>query len=207
MSIGEAENYRYYWQDQWKPGNPEWLDLLNPNWEGNFKVRYWNAEWQDVVFGNDDAYLDRIIAAGFDGVYLDIIDAYEYYAEQGRVTAEDEMVEFVTALGSYAREQSPDFLIIPQNASELGLRSDYLSAVDGIGMEVIYFGYDEHDSATEDEVTAELETTLAVWTAAGKLVLNVDYATSDDKVAEAYERAAGQGFTPTVTDVDLGGFP
>ena len=170
-------------------------------------MRYWNAEWQDVVFGNDDAYLDRIIAAGFDGVYLDIIDAYEYYAEQGRVTAEDEMVEFVTALGSYAREQSPDFLIIPQNASELGLRSDYLSAVDGIGMEVIYFGYDEHDSATEDEVTAELETTLAVWTAAGKLVLNVDYATSDDKVAEAYERAAGQGFTPTVTDVDLGGFP
>ncbi|MCH7907597.1 MAG: endo alpha-1,4 polygalactosaminidase [Chloroflexi bacterium] len=207
MSIGEAEDYRYYWQDGWKPGDPDWLDSVNPNWEGNFKVRYWDPEWQSIVFGSEQAYLDRILAAGFDGVYLDIIDAYEFFIERGHETAQAEIVEFVTAIGEYARQQHPGFLVIPQNAPELALRSDYLAAVDGIGMEGVYFGYDEQDAPTMDSITTDLEYILGVWINAGKLVLTVDYATSPDKVRNAYKRAASRGFTPTVTDVDLAGLP
>lgn len=79
MSIGEAENYRYYWQTGWKPGNPSWLDVENPDWAGNYKVKYWEKEWRDIIFGNDSSYLKKIINSEFDGVYLDIIDAFEYY--------------------------------------------------------------------------------------------------------------------------------
>lgn len=79
MSIGEAEDYRYYWQSSWKTGNPSWLDDENPDWAGNYKVRYWEPEWQNIIFGNDNSYLKKIINAGFDGVYLDIIDAFEYF--------------------------------------------------------------------------------------------------------------------------------
>jgi cysteinyl-tRNA synthetase len=79
MSIGEAEEYRYYWDEKWYSDPPTWLDEENPDWEGNYKVRYWMEEWQDILFGDEDAYLDRILSAGFDGVYLDIIDAFEYY--------------------------------------------------------------------------------------------------------------------------------
>ncbi|HDP34189.1 MAG TPA: hypothetical protein ENN29_03660 [Candidatus Hydrogenedentes bacterium] len=79
MSIGEAEAYRYYWRDEWRPGNPDWLERENPDWAGNYKVRYWAPEWQSIIYGGADAYLDRIIAAGFDGAYLDLIDAYEYF--------------------------------------------------------------------------------------------------------------------------------
>lgn len=79
MSIGEAEDYRYYWNAAWKPGNPEWLGPVNPDWGGNYKVRYWYPEWQEIIFGNDSSYLKKIIDAGFDGVYLDIIDAFEYW--------------------------------------------------------------------------------------------------------------------------------
>lgn len=82
MSIGEAEDYRYYWNDSWDTDPPFWLGSENPHWEGNYKVRYWDSEWQSVIFGSDDAYLDRIIASGFDGVYLDIIDAFEYYEQE-----------------------------------------------------------------------------------------------------------------------------
>jgi len=42
-------------------------------------VRYWVAAWQDIVYGNDNSYLKKIRDAGFDGVYLDIIDAFEYF--------------------------------------------------------------------------------------------------------------------------------
>jgi len=79
LSIGEAEDYRYYWQSEWKEGNPSWLYEENPDWEGNFIVKYWEKAWQDIIYGNDGSYLKKILDAGFDGVYLDIIDAYEFY--------------------------------------------------------------------------------------------------------------------------------
>lgn len=79
MSIGEAEDYRFYWQKGWKRGNPEFLDYENPDWKGNFKVKYWNSDWQDIILKQ---YLPKIIDAGFDGVYLDIIDAFEFYEDR-----------------------------------------------------------------------------------------------------------------------------
>ncbi len=79
MSIGEAEDYRYYWQDSWEANKPSWMDAENPEWPGNYKVKYWKQEWQDVIFGNNESYLKKILDANFDGVYLDIIEAFEYY--------------------------------------------------------------------------------------------------------------------------------
>jgi len=79
LSIGEAEDYRYYWNSSWSSGSPSWLAEENPNWEGNYKVRYWYPEWHKIIYGNDDSYLKKVMDAGFDGVYLDIIDAFEYF--------------------------------------------------------------------------------------------------------------------------------
>ncbi len=79
MSIGEAEDYRYYWQTEWETNPPSWLATENAEWTGNYKVRYWDAAWQDIIYGKDNSYLKKILDAGFDGVYLDIIDAFEYF--------------------------------------------------------------------------------------------------------------------------------
>jgi cysteinyl-tRNA synthetase len=79
MSIGEAEDYRYYWDPEWDTNPPDWIEEENPGWPGNYIVRYWDPEWQDIIYGNDDSYTKKIIDAHFDGVYLDIIDAYEYF--------------------------------------------------------------------------------------------------------------------------------
>ncbi|HKK62533.1 MAG TPA: hypothetical protein VJ951_08230 [Bacteroidales bacterium] len=38
MSIGEAEDYRYYWDESWTVGSPTWLKAENPEWEGNLKL-------------------------------------------------------------------------------------------------------------------------------------------------------------------------
>lgn len=69
LSIGEAEKYRYYWK---KNEGKEWVKYENPEWKGNHIVEYWNPEWQKIVY----EYLDKIVEAGFDGVYLDIVDGY-----------------------------------------------------------------------------------------------------------------------------------
>jgi cysteinyl-tRNA synthetase len=81
MSIGEAENYRFYWQSGWNTTPPSWLADENPDWPGNYKVRFWEKSWQDIIYGNDNSYLKKILDAGFDGVYLDIIDAYEFFED------------------------------------------------------------------------------------------------------------------------------
>lgn len=87
LSIGEAENYRYYWQSEWRRGNPDWLWKQNPDWPGNYKVWYWEPAWQAIIYGDTqtnghNSYLKQIIDAGFDGVYLDIIDAFWYWEER-----------------------------------------------------------------------------------------------------------------------------
>jgi len=162
FSIGEAEDYRFYWQNSWDanhdgipdPGAPDWLDVVDPDWEGNYKVRYWDPDWQAIMFGSDYSYLDRIIKSGFDGVYLDIIDAYWYYFERGRSTAPNEMVDFVSAIAEYARVTKglTNFLVFPQNAPEIledadaNHRDVYLDTVDGIGAEDVFFYGDEDEN-------------------------------------------------------------
>ena len=85
MSVGEAEDYRYYFNPEWVVEPPAWMDAENPDWEGNYKVRYWEEEWQAIVYGGPDAYLQKILDAGFDGTYLDIIDAFEYFERRAGV--------------------------------------------------------------------------------------------------------------------------
>jgi len=200
MSIGEAEDYRFYWQDGWTPGNPVWLDAENPDWPGNYKVHYWDPDWQTIIF----TYTDRLLDAGFDGAYLDIIDAYEYYADQGRTTAAQEMADFVAAIRAHAHLRDPDFYIFPQNAPELAsLIPAYLNSVDGIGQENIYYGYEDDDVMTPPAITAELEGYLDVFKNAGKLVLTVDYATTPAHVDDAYAKSQAKGYVPFVTVRDL----
>lgn len=83
MSIGEAEDYRSYWKKKWEKykTSPEWLYKENNQWRGNYKVFYWMETWKSIIYGNEEAYLTTLLDVGFDGVYLDIIDGYEYYEE------------------------------------------------------------------------------------------------------------------------------
>ena len=196
LSIGEAEDYRYYWRSEWEEDGAAWLEGENPDWPGNFKARYWDPGWQSVVFD----YAGRILAAGFDGAYLDIIDAYEYFADRGRTTAAQEMADFVAAVAAFFRVRDPGFYIFPQNAPELaGLTTGYLDNVDGIGQEDLYYGYDADDRPTPPSVTLELERHLDRFRNAGKLVLTVDYAASPAHVTDAYARARAKGYVPLAT--------
>jgi cysteinyl-tRNA synthetase len=205
LSIGEAEVYRSYWQPAWdedEDGQPDatapgWLDVVNPEWEGNYKVHFWDPGWQAIIFGRPDSYLDKIIAAGFDGVYLDIIDGYSYYEEQGRETAAREMVDFVISLADYARARRPGFLVFPQNGAELAeYFPNYLAAVDGIGQEDLYYGYDGDGEPTPAEETAELEPALDLYVTAGKVVLLTGYTTDQEQIDDHYARAQAKGYIP-----------
>ncbi|MDD3741560.1 MAG: endo alpha-1,4 polygalactosaminidase, partial [Bacteroidales bacterium] len=78
ISIGSAENYRYYWKSDWKRNNPDWIKKKYDGYEDEFWVEFWNDEWQNIIYGNDSSYIKKIIDADFDGVYLDNVEAYYF---------------------------------------------------------------------------------------------------------------------------------
>jgi cysteinyl-tRNA synthetase, unknown class len=156
ISIGEAENYRSYWQPAWDrdrdgrvdKGSPVFLLAMNPNWPGNYLVKYWNADWQKIIL----RYVDEIILQGFDGIYLDIVDAFQRfeYLPHNNKTIEkrmnpetqrsyrEDMVAWVVQLAKHARELKKGFLIIPQNGAQLLEYIDYRKTIDAIGIEDLF---------------------------------------------------------------------
>ncbi len=82
LSLGEAAAYRDYWQKQWDKDKPDWLEAANPDWPGSYKVQYWRPEWRAILYGSPKAQLDQILAAGFDGAFLDTIDTYAYFQQK-----------------------------------------------------------------------------------------------------------------------------
>jgi cysteinyl-tRNA synthetase len=205
MSIGQSETYRWYWDPDWIKNPPNWLDVPDGVWAGDHWVRYWDPEWQEIIYGTPESYLDQILRLGFDGVYLDRVDAYWYYQDQGRDSAAQEMVDFILAFSDYARRKHPGFGVFPQNAEELGLRfPEYMQAMTGVGVEDLYYGYPVDHQASPPEWTAEREAILDQWVAAGKLVLTIDYTGHPEQISDAYFRAHEHGYVPYVTDRSLG---
>ena len=108
LSIGEAERYRAYWRPEWYDRNkkPTWLGPANPEWDGNYFVQYWAPEWQALMFGKPESYLDIIMAQGFDGVYLDRADAFSYW-EKTRPSAQKDMALFLRRLSDLCAAAQP----------------------------------------------------------------------------------------------------
>jgi cysteinyl-tRNA synthetase len=205
MSIGQTERYRWYWNQDWIKNPPEWLDAPDGVWAGDYWVKYWIPEWQQIIYGTPDSYLDQILSLGYDGVYLDRVDAYWYYQDQGRETAAREMVDFILDFTAYARKKHPGFGVFPQNAEELGIRfPDFMDAMTGIGVEDLYYGYPRDHEPSPAAWTAEREAILDQWVAAGKLVLTIDYTARPEQISDAYYRSHAHGYIPYVTDRSLG---
>jgi cysteinyl-tRNA synthetase len=78
ISIGSAEKYRYYWKKDWGLHHPLWLKKKYDGYTDEFWVNFWEKEWQTIIYGNDNSYMKKIITAGFDGAYLDNVEAYYF---------------------------------------------------------------------------------------------------------------------------------
>ena len=218
LSIGEAEDYRPYWKKEWDrnrdgrpdPGAPAFLEAENPEWKGNYRVRYWRPEWQALLLGQVRAALE----AGFDGVYLDIVDAFETYEydpqkkdweenrrnpETGRSFRED-MVAWVARVADEARRARPGALVIPQNGEALLADAAHLARIDAIGIEDLFT---DGNKTQKQKAADERLRPLARLRAAGKPVLLIEYPTKPQPRAWAQQQARGYGFVLLLTDREL----
>lgn len=135
ISVGESEDYR---KDVKHARNKSWTTNNSTGWKGNKTVKYWDPEWQRIVKKRVRAAID----AGYDGVYLDRIDAYEQVkAPKG---SRAEMVKFVKEIAAEARSRKKNAAVAVQNAEELLTDGSYVDAIDAVGKEDLYHGV-KHD--------------------------------------------------------------
>jgi len=197
LSIGEAERYRPYWKEEWEDAakKPPWLDRENSRWKGNFAVQFWQGDWQRLIFGEAESHLDRIVAQGFDGVYLDRADAFFEWRRRHPSAAAD-MASFIARLARHARAQRPEFLVVMQNAEELVDDPTVLDAIDGIAKEDLLYGvrHTEEPNPPHD-VTWSIDL-LRKAQAAGRRVLVVEYLKDPEKISAAATRIRDEGFVP-----------
>ncbi|MDH3591078.1 MAG: endo alpha-1,4 polygalactosaminidase, partial [Planctomycetota bacterium] len=166
VNVGQAEDYRTYWTLEWKapredgPGYPDFIVTVDPDgWTGNYPVSFWDKRWQARLWGSERALLDRALADGFDGVFLDWVLGYAEPAvvsaalEDG-VDAGRAMATLIRDLRTYARRRKPGFLVVAQNAAPLGeLVPELYGWVDGVTQESVSFygkagaGWDDADAA------------------------------------------------------------
>lgn len=202
MSIGEAENYRYYWQPGWLTSHPSWLGQENPRWQRNYVVRFWQEGWQQIILGGRESYLERIIAAGFDGVYLDRADVYAEWLNE-RPSAKADMIAFIRSIAEAARHRRPGFKIMVQNAEELVDDNSYLSIIDGIAKEDLLFGEKNEGEANQEDEIAYSIGQLQKVKAAGKPVWVIEYLADGGQREAAVKRLAALGFVLTFSTREL----
>jgi len=216
LSVGEAEDYRFYWREEWKVNPPPWLGRENPEWPGNYNVRYWDKRWMSILF----RYLDKILEQGFCGVYLDRVDAFEHWSDpengEGFWLSEEEaakrMIKLIEEVTYYCRvvKGRKNFYVIPQNGERLleyDKEGKLLSLVSGWAVEDLFY-----DGVNPLPLNITLERTryLDRVVKAGKPVFVVDYV--DDgtgylgenkrRIDDFRAKALAKGYIPYVARVD-----
>ncbi len=164
LNIGEAEDWRWYWNwsrtwDPEEPFPPDWPGFIiapDPDgWKGNYPVAYWDPAWKDIIiYGEGTAThpdrdyrsaTDEVLRHGFDGVYLDWVEGYEdsdvaKAARAQRLDAAEEMSLLIKEIRDYAMSINPDFIVVQQNAAALAReRPETLRLIDAIAQEAVWF--------------------------------------------------------------------
>jgi cysteinyl-tRNA synthetase len=224
IDVGQAEKYRTYWAKDWKApngtakGNPNFILTIDPDgWNDSYQVAYWDPRWQKAM----DEQAERIMAAGFDGLYLDWVNAFEEdcvvaEAKKQGIDPARAMVDFISHLRQSARVKNPQALIVGQNGEYL-LDADgrYLDVIDAIGVEDTWFAGkagakwsspkagDLANRYKDEASTAARLRQYRKYLAAGKPVFTIDYCVEPQNAARVYDQARTAGLIPLVSRVSL----
>ncbi len=230
LSIGEASEFRDHWDTAWtkngKAGGaltsdaPDWLGPTNQDWPESRKVRFWDDEWQEIVFNDaGTGWLDQIVDQGFDAAYLDIVDAYYYWAVElpnskrkaGDPAKNDEMdsaqrmIDFIVDMTAHARLTNPDFFVILQNGefimdalegTDPARKAALLDAIGAIAVEDTYFigGKDHNNNLKPDN--DKIRVLQDDFLDNDIPVFSVDYLSNPSKIRDFQDRAIADGFIP-----------
>jgi len=225
VNIGQAEEWRWYWGGDWvaptadAAGTPDFLLTVDPEgWAGDYPVAFWDPRWREIAFSGEGSALSQVVDDGFDGVFMDWVEAYDdpHVQEAAQAAGLDpfeEMISFIGALRASARARNPEFIVVQNNGTTLSDgRPEAFEVIDAIVHEGVWYrggagvGWDDPvagDEATptggEPYTTEWYVTQLQDYQRAGKVVFTLDYARQPEHVVRAYRESRALDFRPFVS--------
>jgi len=133
ISLAEVGEYRWYWPEI---STADWILDKNPNWD-SWMVDVRETAWHEMVL---DKIIPRILADGFQGLFLDTIDTAEYLEKWhpgGKIPgAQEGMIKLVREI---RRRYPKIYLVGNRGFSMLDKIGPYL---DGVVAESIFTSVD-----------------------------------------------------------------
>jgi uncharacterized protein (TIGR01370 family) len=207
--IDAAECTRTCLDLYFKTGRPSWFGAPNPLWPDLYTVQFWNPQWRPVIF----AEIDRHIAAGYDGVLLDVLDGVQWrpgnrYGNVPYANADAEMARLLADIRAYvvSRGLAKPFYLIGNNASGIEVAvPGALDLLDAVMSECLTYCHSPTDGSVsvpwpfggtvEDRIRFVRESYR------GRRVFVVDYPPLTDagEVARTFSLSIENGWIPSVT--------
>jgi len=192
LNLGEVEAYRWYAARV----DPSWLRGRNPAWAGHRLVDTREPGWHRLVV---ETVIPAILAKGYQGLYLDMVDAPTYPGMEDTAPGMADLVRTI-------RKRYPRLVLVAGNPQALlGRIGRYL---DGMCVESLATVPDGRGgfTAVPDAVLKERMRRLKTLQTAYRLpVFVVNYTAPDDRRLQAWATrvTARAGFVPFVAVPDL----
>lgn len=194
------------------PSSPSWILVQNQpfvsgkneNW-GSLVIDMRSAKWQGILL---DIIIPKVLAQGFDGIFLDTIDSAMALAVGKDAAKYNGMRESVLGFLRRVRERFPNIHISMNRGLEL--LPDAALLINSLLIEDLSYEYDfetKEYRAVKPEVRQALVAGARKGLAANPqlTVLTLDYATPDqkDRIKEAISYSRSKGFVPYVSTLAL----
>ena len=199
LSLGEAEEFRDYWEEI---AEEDWVLFENPNWKADHLIDPRSSAWRKLVVKTIARHISDF---GYDGFMLDTLDTAEMLLEldqTGFAGVREGMADIIQAL----RRKFPDKIIIANR----GLQIIPLAAeaLDGVLVEDVRSMYDFKQKASRRLTPHEqewIDNQLLNISLLGLPVFALDYVDPPDPpLANAvFAELKQAGFHPFISTVDL----
>ncbi len=200
ISIGEAENYRSYWE---KIKDRPWVLEENPNWKGNYLVDIRNPEWQSILLKE---LIPQAINAGFKGIMLDTVDTaieLESRDPQRYANTKNAMVQFIAKI----HKRFPHLYLLPNNG--YSLLPEIAPYISGVIAEDIFWMPDFENNTyvpvPEEDRRQKIISLNKVMESHQLPIFSIDYVSQKDPdmIRQTLEKARKLGFVPYVAEKNL----
>lgn len=194
LSVGEAEKYRRYFP---QIENTDLIINENPDWPENFSIKFWKPLWKSILV----SYSKEILNKGFNGLFVDVVDAWENFPEVEQPKRKEQMEKLLIDLANNMRKQDSCHWLMIQNSHELLENPRLEKLATGINQESLFASWAESeiDREWQRNKIAALENLRRK----GKLITLIEYTRDPIDMVRIRVRAAMHGFVPYFTVKEL----
>lgn len=195
-----------------RPGGPTWVltqnqDFIaakNENW-GTLVIDMRSPKWQGILL---DILIPKVLAQGFDGIFLDTIDSAMALAEGKDAARYEGMRQGILEFLARLRRRFPDIHVCMNRG--LALLPDAAPLINSLLIEDLSYEYD-FEKKEYRAVRQEVRHALVAAARKGQVanpeltVLTLDYARPEQKerIHEAIRYSRSKGFVPYVSTLEL----